>query len=208
MPNPVKSLGYIKSYRSSSRIPVKSPNNSIRNNCQKIFNWSRRPKTILEIRKVATFLQVIKNSIAYMFLKTLLTTERILNTNRVVVFSSRPFSNILKYRDHRWDFPAILKRRLFQTEIEEFSKYVWKLGLTILSKHHWKTIRTRCLWCIKVRYDLFNHLRVTEILRSFRLVLERQTGKEITESSRLEFLEKFSANNFALSDAQDNTSGL
>ena len=28
------------------------------------------------------------------------------------------------------------------------------------------------------------------------------------ESSRLEFIEKFSANNFALSDAEDNTSGL
>ena len=32
-------------------------------------------------------------------------------------------------------------------------------------------------------------------------------GKEIPESSRLEFLEKFLANNFALSDAEDNTSG-
>ena len=32
-------------------------------------------------------------------------------------------------------------------------------------------------------------------------------GKEIPESSRLEFLEKFPANNFALSDAEDNTSG-
>ena len=38
------------------------------------------------------------------------------------------------------------------------------------------------------------------------LVLEGKTGKEIPESSRLEFLEKFSANNFALSDAEDNTS--
>ena len=45
-----------------------------------------------------------------------------------------------------------------------------------------------------------------EILCSFRLVLEEKTGKEIPESSRLEFLEKFSANNFALSDAEDNTS--
>ena len=36
----------------------------------------------------------------------------------------------------------------------------------------------------------------------------RETGKEIPESSRLEFLEKYSANNFALSDAEDNTSGL
>ena len=39
-----------------------------------------------------------------------------------------------------------------------------------------------------------------------RLVLEGKTGKEILGSSRLEFLEKFSANNFALSDAKDNFS--
>ena len=50
-------------------------------------------------------------------------------------------------------------------------------------------------------------LGVTEILFSFRLVLEGKTCKEIPESSRSEFLEKFSANNFALSDAEDNTSG-
>ena len=49
-------------------------------------------------------------------------------------------------------------------------------------------------------------LGVTEILCSFKLVLEGRTGKEITKSSRLEFLEMFSANNFALSDAEDNTS--
>ena len=46
-------------------------------------------------------------------------------------------------------------------------------------------------------------LGVREILCSFRL---RETGNEISESSKLEFLEKFSANNFALSDAEDNTS--
>ena len=46
-----------------------------------------------------------------------------------------------------------------------------------------------------------------KILCNFKLVLEGKTGKEIHESSRLEFLEKFSANNFALSDAEDNTSG-
>ena len=46
-----------------------------------------------------------------------------------------------------------------------------------------------------------------EILCSFRLVLEGKTGKEIPESSRFEFLEKILANNFALSDAEDNTSG-
>ena len=40
---------------------------------------------------------------------------------------------------------------------------------------------------------------VTEILCSFRLVLEGKTGKEVPESSRLEFLEKFLSKNFALS---------
>ena len=48
-------------------------------------------------------------------------------------------------------------------------------------------------------------LGVTEICH-FRLVLEGKTHKEIPESSKLEFLEKFSANNFALSDAEDSTS--
>ena len=50
-------------------------------------------------------------------------------------------------------------------------------------------------------------LGVMEILCSFRLVLEGKAGKEIPQSLRLDFLEKFSANNFALSDAEDNTSG-
>ena len=51
-------------------------------------------------------------------------------------------------------------------------------------------------------------LGVTEILCSFRLVLEGKTGNKITESSRLEFKEKIFANNFSLPDARDNTLGL
>ena len=47
---------------------------------------------------------------------------------------------------------------------------------------------------------------VTEILCSLKLVLEGKTDKDIPELSRLEFLKKFSANSFALSDAEDNTS--
>ena len=49
-------------------------------------------------------------------------------------------------------------------------------------------------------------LGVTEILYSLRLVLEGKTGKKISKSSRLEFLEKFLANNFVLPDVEDNTS--
>ena len=45
-------------------------------------------------------------------------------------------------------------------------------------------------------------LGVMKVLCNFRLVLERKIDKEIPESSRLEFLKKFLANNFALSDAE------
>ena len=46
---------------------------------------------------------------------------------------------------------------------------------------------------------------VIEILCTFRL--EGKTGKEILESTRLVFLQKISASNFALIVAEDNTSG-
>ena len=70
---------------------------------------------------------------------------------------------------------------------------------------------------IQSRLDAFDESRfgmtflttlgVTEILCSFRLILEGKAAKEIPRSSRLEFLVKFVAINFALSDAEDNTSG-
>ena len=48
-------------------------------------------------------------------------------------------------------------------------------------------------------------LGVQEILWSFRLFLKGKMGKKIPESTRLEFIEKFLAGNFALSDAEYNT---
>ena len=53
------------------------------------------------------------------FSKTLLTTKK--KTNRAVVVSSRPFPNILRYRDHWWNLPTIWKTRFLKTLIEEFS---------------------------------------------------------------------------------------
>ena len=46
---------------------------------------------------------------------------------------------------------------------------------------------------------------ITGILCSFILVLKGETGKEMPKSSRLEFLEKYLANNFASSDTKGNT---
>ena len=39
--------------------------------------------------------------------------------------------------------------------------------------------------------------QILQILCNFKYTLEGKTGKEIPESSKLEFLEKFSANNLA-----------
>ena len=47
MPNFVESLGYIKCCSSSNPRPVKVPSNPIRHNCQKIFSWLRRSKTLV-----------------------------------------------------------------------------------------------------------------------------------------------------------------
>ena len=49
-------------------------------------------------------------------------------------------------------------------------------------------------------------LGVTEILCSFRFVVEGKPDKEMHESSRVEVLEKFLANDFAFIDGEVNTS--
>ena len=56
--------------------------------------------------------------------------------------------------------------------------------------------------------DFLTMAGVMEISHSLRLILQGRTVKEIPESSRLEFLEKFLRNNFALSDVEGNTSRL
>ena len=119
MPNPVKSLGYMESYSSSSPRPAKSPSNSNRYNWKKICCWSRRPNTILEIRKKVTFLWVVNNPIAYKFFKDFINYRK--KTNWAVVFSCRTFLNILKYRQHQWNLLSIWKTRLLETLTKEKS---------------------------------------------------------------------------------------
>ena len=76
IPNSVESL-YIKCYNSSSPRPIKSSSSSIRYNSQKICSWSRRPKTILEIRKRPHyFCRWSTVVLLTSFSKTLLVTEK------------------------------------------------------------------------------------------------------------------------------------
>ena len=56
--------------------------------------------------------------------------------------------------------------------------------------------------------NFLTFLGVTEILYTFRLVLEGKMGEDIFQSSTLKFLETFSVDNVALSDAENNTSML
>ena len=120
MPNPVKSIGYIKYYSSSSPRPVKSPSNCITYNCQKICSWSRRPKTILDW-KSAKRPHVSKWSTILLFTSFWKTfTNHRKNTNRAVVFGCRLFPKIPKYRDHQLDLSITWKTRLLQTIIDEF----------------------------------------------------------------------------------------
>ena len=167
-------LGYIKCYSSSSPRPAKSSCNSIRYNCQKICSWSKRPKAILKIRKRPHFSRW-SNSLVTCFSKTLLTTGK--KTNRAGVFSCRPYPNILKYRDD-WRKPlTIWKTRLFWTQFFRTTTGI-QSGPNACDKS-------------RLVMTFLTILGVTEMLYSFRLVLEAKTGREIPDSSRSEFLEKF-----------------
>ena len=166
MPNPIETLRYIKChcYISSLR-PIKSPSKSIRYNCQKIWSWSRRPETTMEIRKEATSLVVFNNSIIKI-------TIHSWTSNRAVVFSSRippPFLNT---------GPQIrLSKKVLHlgccssprsaSDLDPF-RHIWeslaeifkKFRLTVLQTYYWNRIRTRHFWRIKA----FRNLTLTKQL--------------------------------------------
>ena len=116
-------------------------------------------------------------------------------TNRVIVFSSRPLPIFLN---------TGTTNETFQTCIESSASTYESSG--------WQLFRTTT--GIQSGPDAFDESRFVmtfltilegmEIWCRFRLVLEGKAGKEIPEASRLELLEKFLANNFVLSDAEDN----
>ena len=123
-------------YTLSNPRLIKSSSNSIWYNFQKFSSCLRRPETILEIREQVIFLEVIKQSIFYKFLKDL--TNHRKKTNKLLVFSQRPVITILKHYDHTlmhleifWD---TVFRRGFQGRRPKGHNYVlWKI---IFSHEH------------------------------------------------------------------------
>ena len=70
-------------------------------------------------QKKAKFLKMISKYIIFKFFIEFTNHER--NTNRAVVFSYRCLPNILKYCDHRWNFPKFRRSRFIQTQIQKFN---------------------------------------------------------------------------------------
>ena len=69
-----------------------------------------------------------------------------------------PLPNIPQQRNHNWDFLTIWKTKFSQKQIQNVSWYMWNFRLTVLQNHHSNSIRTRCLWGIKISYDIFDYL--------------------------------------------------
>ena len=145
---------------------------------------------------------MINKHIIFKFFREFINHEK--KTNRAIVFSYNCLPNILKYCDHRWNFPKF--RRFWRIKIHSDTNwkiqliYIWKFRFTVLQNYHWNTKKMGNLWLIKVGYDpnwptwepYLTNLRVKGISCSFSLVLEGKIGKEIPESSWLEILEKIS----------------
>ena len=105
-------------------------------------------------------------------------------------------------------------RPLINLENKTLSDTYWKVQLLCIKVHTHSSLEPP-LEYNQDQMPLINQgllqsliiLGLTEILCGFRSALEEITGKEIPESPRLESLEKLLANNFALSDTDNNTSG-
>ena len=140
---------------------------------------------------------MINNPIIYTFSKEF--TNHRKETNRVAVFSSRPFPTFLntgtiQQSGKQDSFRHILKSSGSMYE-NSGSKFFRTTTGTQSGPHAFDDSR--------LVMTFLTILGVTEILCSFRLVLEGKTNKEIPKSSRLEFFEKFLTNNFPLIDAEE-----
>ena len=133
------------------------------------------------------------------FSRTLLTTERRLTGWQLLAVDLLPtFLNT-----------GTTNEPFQQSGKQDYFRYILKSSASVYKSSGSQFFRTTTR--IQSGPDAFDESRffrtfltilgITEILCSFRLVLERKTGKEIPESSRLEFLEKSLGNNFPLSDA-------
>ena len=194
-PNPVESLEYIKCYSFSSTRPIvvpdlikvlAIPSATDREDLKPYCKSDKRPYFS---RRSASLLFTS-------FPKTLLTIERKL-TGQLFVAAEL--------------FPAFLNsgstnETFQQSEKQESFQYILKssAGMYESPEHSLepplKYNQDQKPLINQGYYDLFNHPRCYKNIMQFQISFKGKTGEEIAASSRIEFLEKFLANNFALSD--------
>ena len=85
---------------------------------------------------------MINKSIIFKFFKDFTNHRKM--TNRTVVFSDKPFPNLFKSWEYRWDLPTIWNTRLLQTPIEEL--FTTTTGILVLEGKTGKKIpQSLCL---------------------------------------------------------------
>ena len=116
MPHPVKSCGYRIGIAWVSPGLSKT-NNSISNNFVRRYevDW-RDPKLCWKLEKNPHLLVSSASPSFVKFFKYFTYNRK--KTNRAAGFSHWPLTNTFKYKDGRWDVPAICKARFFQTYVE------------------------------------------------------------------------------------------
>ena len=77
-----------------------------------------------------------------------------------------------------------------------------------LLNHHWNTIRIRHLWWIKVHSNLFNQLGSYGNIMQFQISSRRENRQRDTRVIKIRVSRKVLSKIFALSDAENNASGL
>ena len=90
-----------------------SSSTPIRYYCQFIYTKKRSPETTLEIKKDFIFPGPLLTRLSRIFLAT--------EKNRAVVFSHKPLSNTIKYRDGRRDLLIIWEDIFLQIRIGKSS---------------------------------------------------------------------------------------
>ena len=148
---------------------------------------------------------MINNHIIYKFFKDF--TNHRKKTNNAVVFSSRPFPTFLNTGTINETFQPSGKQDYFRYIVNS-SDSMYKssdsqffTNITGIKSRPKNLMNQGC-------YVLFNQFGSYRNIIQFKISYRRETGKEILDSWRLEFFKKFLTNNFALSGAEDNTSGL
>ena len=107
---------------------------------------------------------MINNPIIYKFFKDF--TNHRKKTNRAVVFSCRPFPNILKYMDNWWNLPTIWKTRLLKSFISicKFGSFKNPFSMTTLNftlaaedLPFWYKWKNWFLWTMSAAQGAENH---------------------------------------------------